>query len=231
MAKKKAPAKRRRPPPDPTKKRLTGKELKFIARYTHHWNGARAVREAGYNTKDEYQYSYELLRKPHILKRIEAVREQVDSLHADLARKATNFIQRQLDADPRAMFDKDGNPVPVHQLGDAEATLLRGTEHELETVVKDGQSVTRMKLAKVRIADQRAAADSAHKYVNHWREKGERRGHGAPVPETHPELNPTTPSNTEPDIVIIARRVAFTLAMGKAKMKADQPPPPKTPAK
>lgn len=234
MAKKKASAKTRRQPKDSSKKRLTGKEAKFIARYTHHWNGARAVREAGYESKEPRAYAYELLTKPHILKRIEVVRQKVDLLHEDLGRKATDFIQRQLDADPRAMFDDKGDPLPIHQLGDAEATLLRGTEHELETVVVNGQSVTRMKLAKVRIADQRAAAESAHKFLNHWREKGERRGHGSQLPEARPELNPDSPG-AETDIVIIARRVAFTLAMGKAKMTRaetiaiDPKKPPTTP--
>lgn len=51
---------------------MTPKEQIFVDRYLIHWNGSRAVREAGFETEYEAQHAYELLRKPYIREVIKA---------------------------------------------------------------------------------------------------------------------------------------------------------------
>ena len=52
-------------------KDLSVKESLFVERYLVHFNGSRAVREAGYNVSGQAEQAHKLLRKPHIKKLID----------------------------------------------------------------------------------------------------------------------------------------------------------------
>lgn len=205
---------------DPANKRLTGKEQAFIHAYARHWNAARAVREAGYETKDPYQYAYELKTKPHISKHIEAARAEMEQRHIDLDHQATALLQAQVAADPRLMFDDAGQPRPIHTLGDDEAALVNGFEVEQETSGAWGASKT-TRLSKLRLADRRGAAEAVKKYVGNYRDKAARRG----FPGTEGIAQPVEEDTV--DIVIKARRVAFALALGTQALKKQPPKPDK----
>ena len=68
------------------------------------------------------------LRRPHVraaLARARAARRRRVEVEADHVLRA---VLRVLDADPRRAFDKDGRPLPVHQLPVDVALALQGVE-------------------------------------------------------------------------------------------------------
>lgn len=72
-----------------SKGRETNRQKVFVERYTTHWNGARAAREAGYSSKTAKEMAYENLTKPHIRVAIEAkLKEKAMTSDEVLARLA-----------------------------------------------------------------------------------------------------------------------------------------------
>ena len=199
---------------DPAKKRLTPKEAKFCARYVIHWNGSKAVREAGFNSKAPQEYAHELLTKPHIQSRIQVFRDQIEKLHVDSYNKATAFLERQLHADTREFHDEKGNLKALHQISDEEESLIVGLESEVKT---DKDSGVTTLVRKVKLSDRRGAAEALRKSGDRWLERAQRR---MPGPETIQPLS----EPDEVDVVVISRRIAFALAMGAHKQKAEKKP-------
>lgn len=71
------------------KKRLTSKERLFVEEYLNCWNASEAARRAGYSAKSAYQSGCANMKKPNILRAIEArVAERAIKADEVLARLA-----------------------------------------------------------------------------------------------------------------------------------------------
>lgn len=57
-------------------KPLKGKQLAFATAYAAHENGAQAVRDAGYKSKDPANMAYKLLKKPEIMAVVDELRAE-----------------------------------------------------------------------------------------------------------------------------------------------------------
>ena len=68
-------------------RRETNKQKVFVQRYTTHWNGARAAREAGYSGKTARQMARENLTKPYI-------RAQIQSKLKEMAMDSDEVLAR-----------------------------------------------------------------------------------------------------------------------------------------
>ena len=106
------------------------------------FNSVKAARAAGWEHATP-AYAGGLRRKPAIEARIrELLADQMDELQVDAV-----AVKRQLAriafADPRGLFDDEGNLIPVHELDDDTAATIAGIEVEVKAG-RDGAPATRV---------------------------------------------------------------------------------------
>lgn len=84
---------------------LTEKEAAFVRQYTTHWNGAKAAREAGYETENARHVAFELRTKLHIKAAIEIELEKQRAENALTKEKLVEKLWSMASADPRELID------------------------------------------------------------------------------------------------------------------------------
>lgn len=84
---------------------LTEKEAAFVREYTTHWNGAKAVRNAGYDTDNPRNMAYSIRTKLHVKAAIEAELEKQRAVNAATKEKLVEKLWDMASADPRELID------------------------------------------------------------------------------------------------------------------------------
>lgn len=154
------------------KRKLTGKQAKFIDEYLVSLNATQAAIRAGYSKKTAFSIGPENLKKPLIinglLKRQAELAENTDitpeKVLAEYAK--LGFL------DPRAFYSEDGNLIPVHKLPADVAAALTGMDIS-NLMSKDGEFET---VKKIKFADKRAALDSIAKHLGMFVDRTEVEG-------------------------------------------------------
>ncbi len=146
--------------PDDELPKLAPREQKFVAHYSVHFNGAGAVRFAGYETEHQRQYAVELLSKPYIQKHVEKARAELGTLHFDLANQATAMLAAMMQADRTKILDAEGNVLDPKDWPDDCKLLMAGVEVE-ETMIAEGAGMIRLK--KVKLEAPKGIIDSVLK--------------------------------------------------------------------
>ena len=86
-------------------RKLTEKEAAFVAAYTTHWNGAKAVREAGYDTPNARNMAYEIRAKLHVKAAIDAEIEKQSKERALTKEKLIENLWLIATADPNELIE------------------------------------------------------------------------------------------------------------------------------
>jgi len=113
---------------DKSRKRNLLRLKKFVAHYCVHFNGAAAIRFAGYDTAWPSAYATELLTKPEVQDEIKKVRDDLGELHFDLANRATAQLTAMMQADRAGIFTPEGVVKDFDEWPEDCKLLLAGVE-------------------------------------------------------------------------------------------------------
>jgi len=141
---------------------LTPKQARFVAEYLVDLNAAQAAIRAGYSPKTAESYGPQALRNPQVASAVAAGKaRQLDQ--ADLsAARVLEELRRLAFADPRALFDANGNLKPIQDLDAATASTIASFEViKKNAAAGDGVVDT---VHKIRTVDKTKALDSLAKH-------------------------------------------------------------------
>lgn len=152
------PVARSDPLPTPAADKLTRKQGRFVHEYLVDLCAADAARRAGYSERTAKQIAHELLKRPPVRaaidKELAARKAQYPALHARTVDQLSNLVF----ADPRALFDEQGRPKPIHELTAAQAASIAGIECEEVTRGGEDDPVT-VRITKIRLTGKVPAAE------------------------------------------------------------------------
>lgn len=113
---------------DPLQLRLSPKQRRFVLEVIACGNGAEAARRAGYSEKTARVIAKENLTKPNILAAIKKERERLDKESRMTVERLEERLARIVYADPRGLYDENGQRVPVHKINDDLAAAVESIE-------------------------------------------------------------------------------------------------------
>lgn len=164
---------------------LTQKKRAFVAEYLRNKNGTQAAIKAGYSAKTAQQASSRLLKdaviRAAITQHQAAVMEKVQAEAGITLERTLREIARLAFFDPRRMFDKDGHPLPIHQLDDDTAAVVAGLDvlEEWEGSGEDRRLVGHVK--KWKLADKGGALEKLMKHLDGY--NADNKGKAQPLAE------------------------------------------------
>lgn len=141
---------------------------KFSSHYAVHFNGAAAVRFAGFETTQPAQYASELLSKPQVQAEVEKVIESLGDLHYRLADQAITKLTAMHNADRSAIFTPEGTLKDLDEWPEECKLLLAGIEVE---ELWEGQGAERRAIGvvrKVKLEAPKGIEDSILKVTGRW---------------------------------------------------------------
>lgn len=151
---------------------LTKRVAKFVEEYVKDFNGRQAAIRAGYSPNGAEVTASRLLRNPNVravlapdlTKRVEERAEAINRMELSVERTRLE-IARLAYFDPRKMFDKSGNPIPLHELDDDTAACINGLDvlEEYEGSGDDRRLIGHVK--KYKVADKNSALEKASKIL------------------------------------------------------------------
>lgn len=146
---------------------LTPKEEMFVRSYLIDFNGARAARAAGYSEKTSREMAYELLTKPHVQEAVMTLRQEMAEKFNITRERIAQEYARIGFLDSRKLYDEDGNPIPIHKLGDDEAAAIAGLEIEVHKELNEYGDIDTTVTKKIKISEKKAALDSLVKLMGY----------------------------------------------------------------
>lgn len=143
---------------------LNPKQTRFVEEYLIDLNATQAATRAGYSSDTARSIASELLTKPDIQDAVQEAQrvrsERVGLNAADVLAELKKLVH----CDPRRLFDREGNLIPIHELPDDIAAAIAGVEVEERMVGKDEDAVL-VRTRKVRLTPKMPAIDSAMKHL------------------------------------------------------------------
>jgi len=167
---------------DKSRKRNLLRLKKFVAHYCVHFNGAAAIRFAGYDTAWPSAYATELLTKPEVQDEIKKVRDDLGELHFDLANRATAQLTAMMQADRAGIFTPEGVVKDFDEWPEDCKLLLAGVEVEelWEGTGKDRRPIGTLR--KIKLEAPKGILDSILKVTGKFIERTQMLDrHGNPV--------------------------------------------------
>jgi len=107
---------------------LTDKQQRFIEEYMRDFNATQAAIRAGYQVKAAYAMGAENLRKPLIAEEITKRKQTLAEDAGVFAQRTIRELGRIAYFDPRKLFDREGNPIPITELDDDTAAAVAGLD-------------------------------------------------------------------------------------------------------
>ena len=154
--------------------KLNPKQERFVAEYLVDLNAAKAAIRAGYSAKTAESAGPRLLRNVQIANAISA-RKSKQLERADLsAIRVLEEYRRLAFADPRALFDVDGNLKPIQDM-DAETAATIASFEVIKKNAAAGDGVIDT-VHKIRTVDKTKALDSLAKHFGLLVERMEHSG-------------------------------------------------------
>lgn len=147
-------------------RKLTVKIQLFVEEFLKDFNGTQAAIRAGYSKKTAMVQAWELLRKPEIASLVAARKAELMAARRLSLDEWVDLVQKMALYDPRAFFDKFGNPTEIPELSGESAMAL--AQFEVEELF-DGQGESRKKIGycrKVKLLDRTPYILMLGKYLN-----------------------------------------------------------------
>ena len=159
---------------------LLPKQASFVREYLIDGNATQAAIRAGYSAKTARRIGQENLTKPDIAsflaqKQVIVVQRQEERLEAmELTEDRVNReIARLAFFDPRKMFTKAGEPIPITELDDDTAAAIAGLEVSEEYAGSGENRVLVGLVKKYKIADKNSALEKAAKILGQYKKDHE----------------------------------------------------------
>lgn len=151
---------------------LTPKQRRFVSEYLVDQNGTQAAIRAGYQPIGAAVQASRLLTNPKIAQQIDArlgkFEIRADRILQELARIGL--------ADPRQLFDPDGQLRPIHDLSEDAARTIASVEVLREKVTRGEEVTTEETLHKVKTWDKTRALEILAKCKGMMKERHEHTG-------------------------------------------------------
>ena len=145
------------------KKEMTEKEKRFVQNYVISWNGAEAVRQAGFKVSGQRQYAQSLLSKPYIIKAVLDEKEKYTKKIELTAERVYQEYARIAFFDIKKLYDEDGNLKRIIDIDrDTRAAI---SSCDVIDVTEDGKPTITI-IKKLKMIDKKGALDSAAKILN-----------------------------------------------------------------
>ena len=135
---------------------------KFIASYLQSGNIQKSAIEAGYSPRSAHVTGHRLLKTAKVRAALEKATAPVRERLTLTVGLLEEHVRRVLSTDARALFDADGNAIPIHKLTDEGAALVAGFEVVKRNLTAGDGAVDTV--IKVKLKDQAKYADLAGKH-------------------------------------------------------------------
>lgn len=158
---------------------LTDLQKQFVTEYLKDQNATQAAIRAGYSPKTAQEQSSRLLSKVMVRAQVDEglarIREKAERETAVTLERVIKEIAKGAFFDPRAMFNEDGSPKAVTELGDREASALAGFE-VLEQFEGSGAERTFVgHLKKFKLSERKAYLDMLMKHLGGYEKDNEQK--------------------------------------------------------
>jgi phage terminase small subunit len=151
---------------------LPPKQQQFVLEYlANGFNGTQAARKVGYAAANADTQASRLLANPKIALAIAERVKKITVKREITAERVLDEIAKMAFLDPRKLF-RDGELVPIHELGDDTAASIAGIE---VSEIKDDGFVTGQ-LKKIKIADKTRSLEMLGRYLKLFTDKVEHSG-------------------------------------------------------
>lgn len=161
---------------------LNDKQRRFVDEYLVDLNATKAAERAGYSPKTAGSQGFDLLKKPEIQAAV-SDRMQARARRTEITQdRVLQEIARIAFFDPRNLFDKDGQPLPIASLDSDTAAVLAGLD-VVEEYLGTGEDRKFIGFTKkYKIADKLKALDQCMSHLGMGKQKVELTGaDGAPL--------------------------------------------------
>lgn len=139
---------------------LTERQIRFCEEYFIDFNGTQAAIRAGYSPNSANEIASQNLAKLSVQQYIQKKKEELRFKTEITQDQILEAYKRLAFYDPRAMYDKHGNLIPIPELDDTSAFALMGFDQE-ELFEWEGKKKRKVGYTKkVRMANRREALDS-----------------------------------------------------------------------
>lgn len=154
-------------------KPLTAKQKRFVAEYVVDLNATQAAIRAGYSKKTANVAGPRLLSNVRIADEIAKKNAKIESKLEVSAERVLQEIARLAFADPRKMFDDNGNLIPIHQLDADTAATIGGFEVVSKSISGGEQEVEHVH--KFKVWDKNVALDKLAKNLGLFEKDNDQR--------------------------------------------------------
>lgn len=155
--------------------KLNPRQASFYGEYIKDGNGTRAAIAAGFPESSAHVAAARLLKNPKIAAAIESWRERQKERFEITAEAVLDELFKLGTYDPKNLYDKDGNRIPVHLLDDFTRAAVAAVEDETtETTTMGSKTVTRNQ--KIKMAEKGANLERLGKYFKLFTDRVEHDG-------------------------------------------------------
>ena len=107
---------------------LKGKQARFVEEYLKDLNATQAAIRAGYSVKTAYRTGADNLKKPQVAEAIEEASKERSERTLVQADDVVRQLVRMGLADPRRLYDEEGNLLPPHKLPEDIAMAVQAVD-------------------------------------------------------------------------------------------------------
>ena len=153
---------------------MTPKHARFVGQYLIHGNATLAAKEAGCPEASAYSTGGRWLKNPQVAAAIAEGQARLARGAQMTAEQVIEELTKVARYDPRALYDEDGNRIPVHQLDCNTRMAVSSVEDETRTMpaTEDRPEVV-IRVQKLKMADKLRALELLGKRHKLWTDKSE----------------------------------------------------------
>jgi len=159
----------RRPPYKPGARKLNRRQEQFIHEYMIDGVAKDAAKRAGYTGSNT---GINLMRVPAIVEEIDRLRTTRIKEIDITAERVLREIARLAFSDPRKLYDRDGNMLPIHLMDDDSAATIGGLDFDNivmdDPAGEDGGKIVKAVLKKIKVWDKNSALEKLGKHFKLW---------------------------------------------------------------
>lgn len=148
--------------------KLTERQQRFCTEYMIDGNATQAAIRAGYSKLGAGTHAGKLMKNAQILSEITLLRKDISKCSYITRDRVLQEYARIAFLDPRKLFDKKGDLIPLHKLDADTAAAISAIDIESVTNLGFGQgkvNKTLTKFSKFKLSDKKAALDSICKVL------------------------------------------------------------------
>jgi phage terminase small subunit len=147
------------------KRSLTPKQERFVSEYLVDLNATQAAIRAGYSSKTAEQQGHQLLKKTSVASAV----AELQAAHLATADVSAERVLRELASigfsDLRAIFDEQGNLLPVKELPDGVAPVIASVEVTKQRTRTTDNETTEEWVSKVKAWDKTRALEMLARHL------------------------------------------------------------------